>query len=204
VTAVAARARRPCGISPRARARPCAHHARRGGSTGCWPCRPALWVRAIIRHGRHRQGRRWPSGPTCPTVMVARAGRARQLVHARQPGAGDGPFRQRWPGAKGSLLRHEKLIDFIQRNYEHDERGCNGSSRTARSGSMWNWSATPWVWRVGAGMQIAAHTGQLPRSCCPATSTRKVCLPGDRSGLRPCPHPGHGARCPGHRRRPFG
>ncbi len=30
-----------------------------------------------------------------------------------------GPFSQ----AKGSQLRHDKLIDFIQRNYEHDDAG---------------------------------------------------------------------------------
>ena len=41
--------------------------------------------------------------------------------------------------AKGSMLQHEKLIDFIQRNYEHDAQG-HGSSRTVRSASMWSWS----------------------------------------------------------------
>jgi hypothetical protein len=30
-----------------------------------------------------------------------------------------GPF----PQAKGSLLRHEKLVDFIHRNYDHDDAG---------------------------------------------------------------------------------
>jgi hypothetical protein len=66
-----------------------------------------------------------------------------------------GPFLQ----AKGSLLRHEKLVDFIQRNYDHDEQGQwffqNGPQRV-----YVELQATPWVFRVGsAGEQVASHTG---------------------------------------------
>ena len=66
-----------------------------------------------------------------------------------------GPF----PAAKGSLLRHEKLIDFIQRNYEQDDAGRwyfqNGPQRV-----YVELQATPWIWRVGADGSIASHGGQ--------------------------------------------
>lgn len=66
-----------------------------------------------------------------------------------------GPF----PAARGSQLRHEKLIDFIQRNYEHDERGQwyfqNGPQRV-----YVELQATPWVWRVQADGAVTSHTGR--------------------------------------------
>ena len=65
-----------------------------------------------------------------------------------------GPF----PQAKGSLLRHEKLVDFIHRNYESDPRGQwffqNGPQRV-----YVELQATPWILRVGAGGQVSTHTG---------------------------------------------
>jgi hypothetical protein len=73
-----------------------------------------------------------------------------------------GPFAQ----AKGSLLRHDKLIAFIQRNYDHDERGQwffqNGPQRV-----YVELQATPWIWRVDAAGGVASHTGEpaLVRAC---------------------------------------
>ena len=59
-----------------------------------------------------------------------------------------GPF----PQSKGSLLKHDKLIDFIQRNYECDEQGQwffqNGPQRV-----YVELEATPWVWRARRGRQ---------------------------------------------------
>ncbi len=66
-----------------------------------------------------------------------------------------GPF----PQAKGSLLRHEKLIEFIQRNYEHDAAGQwffqNGPQRV-----YVELQATPWIWRVDALHAVTSHTGR--------------------------------------------
>jgi hypothetical protein len=66
-----------------------------------------------------------------------------------------GPF----PASKGALLRHEKLIDFIARNYEHDERGQwffqNGPQRV-----YVELEAAPFVWRVAADFAITSHTGR--------------------------------------------
>ncbi|MDO8457332.1 MAG: DUF2946 family protein [Burkholderiaceae bacterium] len=65
---------------------------------------------------------------------------------------------------KGSLLKHEKLIDFIQRNYEVDARGQwffqNGPQRV-----YVELQATPLIWRVDAApaFAVASHTGQPAR-----------------------------------------
>ncbi|MCL1961216.1 MAG: DUF2946 family protein [Desulfovibrionaceae bacterium] len=74
-----------------------------------------------------------------------------------------GAFASGAPGAKGSLLRHEKLIDFIQRNYEADADGQwffqNGPQRV-----YVELEVTPWVWRVAPDGSVAAHTGQSARA----------------------------------------
>ena len=65
--------------------------------------------------------------------------------------------------SKGSLLQHEKLIEFIQRNYAVDAKGQwffqNGPQRV-----YVELEATPWIWRVGqssAGLDFAvtSHDG---------------------------------------------
>jgi hypothetical protein len=70
-----------------------------------------------------------------------------------------GPFAG--PGSsvasRGSLLKHDKLIEFIHRNYE-SQAGCwffqNGPQRV-----YVELEATPWVWRIGAGFGVTTHTG---------------------------------------------
>ena len=68
--------------------------------------------------------------------------------------------------AKGSLLRHDKLIDFIQRNYEADAEGRwffqNGPQRV-----YVELEATPYIWRIGDDFAVTAHSGQTAqvRSC---------------------------------------
>ena len=58
-----------------------------------------------------------------------------------------GPFAGGVAGAKGSLLQHDKLIAFINRNYLADEQGRwffqNGPQRV-----YVELAATPWIWRV--------------------------------------------------------
>ena len=74
-----------------------------------------------------------------------------------------GPF----PQHRGSALRHEKLVDFIHRNYAADESGQwyfqNGPQRV-----YVELENTPLVWRVGPGPALQAHTGQAARArqCC--------------------------------------
>lgn len=70
-----------------------------------------------------------------------------------------GGFQSSVAGAKGSVLRHDKLIDFIQRNYEADAQGRwyfqNGPQRV-----YVELESTPLIWRVEHDGQITAHTGQ--------------------------------------------
>lgn len=73
-----------------------------------------------------------------------------------------GAFASGAPGARGALLRHEKLIDFIQRNYEADAAGQwffqNGPQRV-----YVELEAAPWVWRVQGDGTVVSHTGQPAR-----------------------------------------
>jgi hypothetical protein len=66
-----------------------------------------------------------------------------------------GPF----PAVKGSVLRHRKLIEFIERNYECDPQGRwffqNGPQRV-----YVELEAAPWIWRVDEAAQVTAHSGQ--------------------------------------------
>lgn len=70
-----------------------------------------------------------------------------------------GPF----PQVKGSRIVHDKLKDFIQRNYDADERGAwffqNGPQRVYVA-----LEAAPWVLGIqakeGGGFRIETHTGE--------------------------------------------
>ena len=69
-----------------------------------------------------------------------------------------GPFASGLPGAKGSMLKHLKLIDFIERNYAVDPQGCwyfqNGPQRV-----YVELEATPYIWRVDADGAIRSSAG---------------------------------------------
>ncbi len=76
-----------------------------------------------------------------------------------------GPFAAEGSTAasRGAPLKHEKLIDFIARNYEADERGCwffqNGPQRVYVELQI-----TPWIWRVEPDFSLRAHTGRSARA----------------------------------------
>jgi hypothetical protein len=59
-------------------------------------------------------------------------------------------------------LLHDKLIDFIGRNYECDKLGNwyfqNGPQRV-----FIELEATPWIWRLMPDGRIQSHTGQDAR-----------------------------------------
>ena len=69
-----------------------------------------------------------------------------------------GSFSGGVPGAKGSRLTHDKLIDFIHRNYIADAAGRwffqNGPQRV-----YVELEATPHVWRVASDFTVKSHTG---------------------------------------------
>ena len=83
--------------------------------------------------------------------------------------------------ARGSRLVHDKLIDFIQRNYESDAKGRwffqNGPQRV-----YVELEATPFIWRITAApdFAVAAHTGQPARvKCCVLDTQGRVYLETD-------------------------
>ena len=96
---------------------------------------------------------KWPNVPHCYGWLGLDARGQWFMRDDRTQAAG--PF----PLSKGSLLRHEKLIDFIHRNYESDEAGQwffqNGPQRV-----YVELQDTPWIWRVDSDGSVAAHTGQ--------------------------------------------
>lgn len=87
-----------------------------------------------------------------------------------------GPF----PQAKGSLLRHEKLVEFIHRNYECDAQGQwffqNGPQRV-----YVELQATPWIWRLSADGGITSHTGVAAQvQCCLVDESGRLYLATER------------------------
>jgi hypothetical protein len=96
---------------------------------------------------------KWPNVPHCYGWLGLDARGQWYMRDDRTQAAG--PF----PQSKGSLLRHDKLIEFIHRNYERDAEGQwffqNGPQRV-----YVELEATPLVWRLGPGHAVTSHTGR--------------------------------------------
>jgi hypothetical protein len=116
---------------------------------------------------------KWPNVPDCYGWLGLDARGNWWMRDDRAQAAG--AFDSGQPGARGSLLKHEKLIEFIQRNYACDARGCwyfqNGPQRV-----FVELEATPWIWRVqvegdanaesdagDAAARVRAHSGASAR-----------------------------------------
>ena len=103
---------------------------------------------------------KWPNVPHCYGWLALDARGNWYMRDDRIQAAG--PF----PQVKGSLLRHEKLVDFIHRNYDRDPQGQwffqNGPQRVYVELEL-----TPMVWRLGPGDAVNSHTGRpaVPRAC---------------------------------------
>ncbi len=116
---------------------------------------------------------KWPNVPHCYgwLGLDARGNWYMRDDHVQTAGG--------FPQSKGSLLRHDKLIDFIQRNYEHDAQGQwffqNGPQRVYVELEL-----TPLVWRLGPGHSVAAHTGQAAQvSACLVDQQGRLYLEAD-------------------------
>ena len=115
---------------------------------------------------------KWPNVPHCYgwLGLDARGNWYMRDDNAQAAGAfcaaSPEPWRQL--ASKGSLLKHDKLIDFIQRNYAADD------SSTSQAKGQWFFQngpqrvyveleATPFVWRVDGApdFEVTAHTGQV-------------------------------------------
>ena len=77
-----------------------------------------------------------------------------------------GAFSSGRPGAKGSVLRHDKLVAFIARNYAYNDQGAwffqNGPQRV-----YVELESTPWIWRIQPDGCLQSQTGCLavPENC---------------------------------------
>lgn len=99
---------------------------------------------------------KWPHVPHCYGWLGLDARGDWYMRDDRTQAAG--PF----PLSKGSRIQHDKLREFIERNYEADAQGCwyfqNGPQRV-----YVELEAAPLVWRLrrdaAGGVQIQAHTG---------------------------------------------
>lgn len=102
--------------------------------------------------------KKWPTVPHCYDWLAldARGQWFMRDERIRRAGA--------FPQVKGSLIRHELLLQFIHRNYECDARGCwyfqNGPQRV-----YVELEAAPWIWRLEpaadpAQPRVSSHTGR--------------------------------------------
>lgn len=103
---------------------------------------------------------KWPNVPDCYGWLGLDA-RGRWYLRDDAIQAA-GPFAQ----SKGSLLQHEKLVEFIGRNYESDPQGRwffqNGPQRV-----YVELEVTPLVWRIQPDFSVVSHTGHhaVPLDC---------------------------------------
>jgi Protein of unknown function (DUF2946) len=100
--------------------------------------------------------KKWPNVPHCYGWLALDARGDWYMRDDRVQRAG--PF----PMVKGSRIRHDKLLEFIHRNYEADSQGCwffqNGPQRV-----YVELEAAPLIWRVmwqGEELSVTAHTGR--------------------------------------------
>ena len=100
--------------------------------------------------------KKWPHVPNCHGWLALDARGDWYMRDERVQAAG--PF----PAVKGSCVRHEKLREFIHRNYLHDEQGAwffqNGPQRV-----YVQLEAAPYVWRLQPRENqvplVRSHTG---------------------------------------------
>ncbi len=96
---------------------------------------------------------KWPHVPHCYGWLGLDARGGWYMRDDRTQAAG--PF----PQSRGSLLRHDKLIEFIHRNYERDGQGQwyfqNGPQRV-----YVELEVAPFIWRLGEDGTVTAHTGR--------------------------------------------
>lgn len=105
---------------------------------------------------------KWPHVPACHgwLGLDARGNWYMRDDAAQAAGPFCGPRSS--PASRGALLRHDKLIEFIHRNYEADPAGRwyfqNGPQRV-----YVELEATPLIWRIQPDFTAVAHTGQPGR-----------------------------------------
>ena len=101
---------------------------------------------------------KWPNVPDCYGWLGLDA-RGNWFMRDDRVQA-EGPFAGGSPQSKGSQLKHEKLIDFIQRNYEPDAQGQWFFQNGPQRGYV-ELEATPLIWRVDGDGAIHDRRGTV-------------------------------------------
>ncbi len=105
---------------------------------------------------------KWPHVPACHGWLGLDARGQWFMRDDRTQAAGPFAGPGSTPASRGSLLRHDKLLEFIGRNYESDEAGRwffqNGPQRV-----YVELEATPWVWRISPDFSALSRTGRPGR-----------------------------------------
>lgn len=103
---------------------------------------------------------KWPNVPACYGWLGLDA-RGQWYLRDSEAQA-CGAFASGAAGARGVPLRHEKLLEFIGRNYLAEDDGCwffqNGPQRV-----YVELEHAPWIWRLRCteqGVQLHSHAGQ--------------------------------------------
>jgi hypothetical protein len=103
---------------------------------------------------------KWPNVPACYGWLGLDA-RGNWFMRDDEAQA-HGPFISQTVSSKGTRLQHEKLIEFIQRNYEADASGQwyfqNGPQRV-----YVDLEATPLIWRINQDLTVCDHNGRAAR-----------------------------------------
>ena len=99
--------------------------------------------------------KKWPNVPHCHGWLALDARGDWYMRDDRIQAAGA------FPQVKGSRIQHEKLREFIERNYLADDAGSwffqNGPQRV-----YVELEATPWVWRLSAASTASASSAGAP------------------------------------------
>lgn len=105
---------------------------------------------------------KWPNVPDCYGWLGLDARGQWWMRDAQAQAAGPFAGAGACLESKGSVLRHDKLIEFIQRNYASDALGQwyfqNGPQRV-----YVELEAAPWVLRVDAEYRLYTHAGTPAR-----------------------------------------
>ena len=106
---------------------------------------------------------KWPNVPDCYGWLALDARGNWHLRDDRAQAAG--AFDSGVPGSKGTLLAHDKLIEFIGRNYSCDAIGRwyfqNGPQRVFVELQL-----APLVWRVQPDLSVKDHIGRSAYAQC--------------------------------------
>jgi len=105
--------------------------------------------------------KKWPNVPACYAWLALDARGEWYMRDERVQAAG--PF----PQVKGSHITHDKLREFIARNYERDAASGGWFFQNGPQRVYVELEAAPWVWRLGtadaAAPDIESHTGRAAR-----------------------------------------